>query len=548
MTTPTPERILIVENDTIISDLLSRQALKSAGYQTYVAPDSSTAIARAVQLSPDVIIVDLSIPGLSGKDLMVAFSAQNSQTPLIVLARKGTELDIIQAFRLGATDYLIWPVREAEVVAVVERALKQVRERRERDQLSHQLQQTNQELQARVRELTTIFSIGKAVTSITDQSLLFERILEGAARVTQSDMGWMLLRDEAGKNFVMVAQRDLPASATAFLNQPFDDGISSLVAMSGEPLSIHGEPIKRFRIASFGHSALIVPIKVQRQVVGLLVGVRKAAAPFTPSEQHLMEAVADYASISLVNARLFREVEGRARSLQSQSENAQAGEKITNEILQTAKKELRPAVDVGQQALERLASDPGARWTAEQRKSLSTLQEQMQRMGRITEAVLPLSTSPSPARFKIGDLIQQAVKHCQPFAQQNDVSLIVEGSAVQTVHVSAGQIVQVLIGMLTNAIKFSNPGGHVTVSVDKAAEGQLHIAVTDTGIGVDPVHFERIFEGSYQPDRTRPVRFGGLGIGLGLAREIITRHGGKLWVESKPGQGAAFHLTLPAVP
>ena len=83
----------------------------------------------------------------------------------MVLAKGGQESDIIQAFRLGAVDYLQWPAREAEVITVMERVLKNVHTTREREQLSQKLQQTNLELKQRVQELTTIYSIGKAVTS-----------------------------------------------------------------------------------------------------------------------------------------------------------------------------------------------------------------------------------------------------------------------------------------------------------------------------------------------------------------------------------------------
>ena len=194
MSAATRERILIVENDPEISDLVGRQALQATGYQTFIVSDANTALSKTLQLAPDAILIDLNLPGLSGKDLMVALTSQGIQTPIIVLSLKGTEADIIQAFRLGATDYLLWPVREAEVINVVERVLKQVRERHERERLAQQLQQTNQELQLRVRELTAIFAIGKAVVSITDQSVLFEKILDGATRVTQADLGWFLIK------------------------------------------------------------------------------------------------------------------------------------------------------------------------------------------------------------------------------------------------------------------------------------------------------------------------------------------------------------------
>jgi two-component system NtrC family sensor kinase len=316
------DRILVIENDPIVSDLIGRQTLQSLGYNVQTVGDATSAIPQTLQFTPDVLIVDLNLPGLSGKDFLVALNSQGIRTPVIVIAQKGAESDVIQAFRLGATDYLLWPVREAEVVSAVERVLSQVRERRERDHLARQLQQTNQELQYRLRELTTIFAVGKAVTSVTDQRILFDKIVEGSVKVTQADLGWFLLRDDNLKAFILAAHRGLPNSLLGKQSQPWDDGISSLVAMSGESLSIFGDPLKRFKISPLGQAALISPIKVQKQVVGLLVVLRKAARSFGPSEQNLLEAVCDYASISLVNARLFRALEERARSLQVAAENA----------------------------------------------------------------------------------------------------------------------------------------------------------------------------------------------------------------------------------
>jgi len=155
------DRILIVESDPLISDLISRQALQAAGFQTFVVADGSAAISRAMQLAPDLIITNLQTPGLSGKDLLVVLNSQRMDIPVIVVAAPGMESEVIQTFRLGAADYLILPLREAEIVQAVERILKQVHERRERDRLEKQLQKTNQELQQRVRELTAIFRLAR---------------------------------------------------------------------------------------------------------------------------------------------------------------------------------------------------------------------------------------------------------------------------------------------------------------------------------------------------------------------------------------------------
>jgi two-component system NtrC family sensor kinase len=97
------------------------------------------------------------------------------------------------------------------------------------------------------------------------------------------------------------------------MNKPWDDGLSKLVAGSGESLSIAGEAIDRFMLASLGRSALVAPVKVQDQVIGLLSVMRKDEAAFSASDQKMLEAVADYAAISLVNAQLFRALAKRKR-------------------------------------------------------------------------------------------------------------------------------------------------------------------------------------------------------------------------------------------
>src|SRR6188474_1031988 len=111
------DRILLIEHDPKISDLIARQTLIPVGYYVDVVSDSSAAIKQALLTPPDLIVADLNLPGLSAKDMLVAFAAQGITTPVLVVASHGQEQDIIQAFRLGAADYLFWPAREAEVLS-----------------------------------------------------------------------------------------------------------------------------------------------------------------------------------------------------------------------------------------------------------------------------------------------------------------------------------------------------------------------------------------------------------------------------------------------
>jgi DNA-binding response OmpR family regulator len=373
MSPQTNEKILVIDSDDHSRDLIVRQTLQPLGYQVLAAEDAGSAIRQALQFQPDLIIADLNLPGLSGKDMLVAFSSQGISTPVIVMAEKGEEPKVIQAFRLGASDYFLRPVREPEVLSTVERALKQVRESRSRQVLDQQLKTANAELQRRLREMTTIFAVGRAVISVTDQRLLFEKLTEAIITVSEADMGWLTLKDEKSKAFILVAHRNLPDSWGKKINEPLDDGVSALVAMSAESLSIHSQPLSKFKIASLGKAALVVPIKVQQEVIGLMVVVRKIDRPFGQGEQHLLEAIADYASISLVNSRLFR-------ALAQTAEAAQAGERRKNEMLESIRQESQSVLQSAMYPLEVVLGEKMGSLTEEQKQALFTTQKSLKRL------------------------------------------------------------------------------------------------------------------------------------------------------------------------
>jgi two-component system NtrC family sensor kinase len=294
---PATERVLIVDEDPDVLDLLSRQVLEPLGYEVATANEAGIAIQQAVSFSPDLIVASLMLPGLSGKDLLVALRSQGLDVPVLVTAEEGQEADAIQAFRLGARDYMVKPLREAEVLAAIERALKEVRLSHETKQLAAELADSHRQLEQRVRELTTIYGIGKAVTSTTNQRELFDKLMLSALNVTNADMGWVLLLDEDSGQ----------------IHQAWDDGVSSLVMLSAETLSIHGEGLQQFKLARFAKTALIVPIKAREEAIGVLTVAREEAKPFTEPNQRMLEAVGDYASISLINARLFQALTGLGR-------------------------------------------------------------------------------------------------------------------------------------------------------------------------------------------------------------------------------------------
>jgi DNA-binding response OmpR family regulator len=380
-------RILIVESDPDITDLIARRSLRTLGYDITVAVEAAAAIEQALHAPPDLILANLNLPGLSGKDLLVALNSQGVKAPVIVIAEHRHAQDAIQAFRLGASDVLFWPAGEAEVVAAVERALAQTQEPRARQALDLRLKAANEELQRKVRELSSILNIGKAVVSIADQRRLFDHILDGALKVSEADLAWLMLRDETRNVFLLRAHRNLPEAWAKKLNAPMDDGISSQAALSGESLLMHGQPLQKFKVSDLGKSAAVVPIKVKSEVIGLLVVVRKSELEFSRDAQSLLEAMADYASISLVNARLFL-------ALAQSAQSARSSERQRHAALETVRATIREQVQAAGDPLNLLLTEMPSVLNAEQRRALESIQAALQRLSRASEMTVPPADAP----------------------------------------------------------------------------------------------------------------------------------------------------------
>jgi len=192
------------------------------------------------------------------------------------------------------------------------------------------------------------------------------------------------LREERANVYLLRAHLNLPDVWAKKINQPLDDGISSLVALSGESLLMCGAPLQKFKVAALGKSVGVIPIKVQTQVMGLLIVARKEDKEITRDQQTLLEGMADFASISLVNARLFR-------ALEQGAETAKKGEQFRYAALQSARDAIRNEVQAAMYPLNLiLTGEPGA-FNAEQRKALETARAALQRLSRSSEkTILPL--------------------------------------------------------------------------------------------------------------------------------------------------------------
>jgi signal transduction histidine kinase len=141
-------------------------------------------------------------------------------------------------------------------------------------------------------------------------------------------------------------------------------------------------------------------------------------------------------------------------------------------------------------------------------------------------------------------LVREIVENVQGTTQTHRLILDREKAAEVHIFGDKDRIGQVLINLLANAIKYSSDDDRVIISI--ASDGEnAQVSVQDFGIGIAEAYQQKIFERFYQVSEPAEKTYPGLGIGLHIAREIITRHQGHLWVQSQKGAGSTFFFRLP---
>jgi signal transduction histidine kinase len=184
---------------------------------------------------------------------------------------------------------------------------------------------------------------------------------------------------------------------------------------------------------------------------------------------------------------------------------------------------------------------------------LETVEDETDRLIRLVNDLLILSRADSAAlhlvreEFEIDSLVRSTVQRMSAQAVAADVAMEVSvATNIPPVLADRDRVEQVLLNLLDNAIKYSHPGGRVTVGVDPGEDGKVCVAVQDKGIGIPAEDLARIGERFYRADRARSRAAGGSGLGLHIARAMVEAHGGELWLQSEEGEGTIVSFTLPS--
>jgi heavy metal sensor kinase len=191
-----------------------------------------------------------------------------------------------------------------------------------------------------------------------------------------------------------------------------------------------------------------------------------------------------------------------------------------------------------------------SREAAAYREVLQAVNEEVDRLIRLVGSLLTLAKADAgqiPIACEVvnlGELITAAVEQVRPVARQRDLDVRVEPGPDVTLKADEDLLLQLLLNLLDNAVKYTPSGGQVTVGW--SADGRhVDLWVRDTGIGIASEHLPHIFDRFYRADKARSRAEGGAGLGLSICRWIAEAHGGSISVQSAPGKGATFTVRLP---
>lgn len=262
-------------------------------------------------------------------------------------------------------------------------------------------------------------------------------------------------------------------------------------------------------------------------------------------------------------ARANQEVAALYQTAQEHVEQLEQLDRLKSRFLSMASHELKTPLTsisgLSQVLLRRMRRrlEQGApsesEWVEEQRghvDRLELLNSQTARLGRLIDELLDVSRVESgKLDFHFGpvdlaELVSEVADRLQMTTSQHTIEVDVDGAAGKFLKADRDHLEQVLDNLVTNAIKFSPEGGTIRVLVREEPDGMV-MSVKDTGVGIPPSQLDAIFGLFYQAEDPVSRRTGGMGLGLYIAKEIVTRHGGRIWAESEPNRGSTFNVALP---
>ncbi|HEX6384145.1 MAG TPA: GAF domain-containing protein, partial [Anaerolineae bacterium] len=303
------ECILVIDDSKEIVKHLTEHVLPSFGYKTLHAYDGQSGLKLIREEKPNLVMLDFNLPEMTGLDVLQKLAQESMNTPVVLMTGYGSELSAIEAFRLGAKDYLIKPFTVEEIIETIDRALVETRLLHDKQELAEQLRRVKVEMSRQTSEMKTLSNIGKAITSLLSVDQVLERVLEAATYLTNAEESTIWLPNASGTKLRAYEKKGDSQEEVPWPELSVSDSQVGQVMKTGRPLRdsvFTGKGIK-VKTGYFARAVLYVPLKLRGVTMGVLgVSNRTALRSFSKRDEFLLSFLADYAAIALENARVFQ--------------------------------------------------------------------------------------------------------------------------------------------------------------------------------------------------------------------------------------------------
>jgi signal transduction histidine kinase len=424
-------------------------------------------------------------------------------------------------------------------------------------------------LQAKVREFIILHEIAQTGTEMLALEEVLSNALERVMRLMGVESGAIVLANEH-KGEVSAAVRGLSSRFLKKLRRlPSGNGITGRLILSGMPVVIE-DTAKYPQLADSLvkeeglKSIAAVPLRSSGRVIGTLIIASRDLHSFNSAEIHLLNTIGEGLGPALKNAELYEALRQKNRQLDEQNQELRSHQQellektreveqasqLKSEFLANMSHELRTPLNsiIGFSELM-LDQVPGPA-NKKQRQCLEDILSSGRHLLSLIDQVLDLSKIESGrtelrlAGVALPELIESLKNTMLPILKpkRQRLSVRIEKDLPQ-VYADKAKLRQVFFNLLSNSSRFTPEGGKIEIEAVKNG-ACCRVSVADNGIGIRKEDQARIFEPFCQLDNA-PNGSSGTGLGLVVVKQIVEKHGGRVWIESQYGKGSRFSFTLP---
>ena len=403
-------------------------------------------------------------------------------------------------------------------------------------------------VQRRSEDLAVLNDITRAVTSSLDLDIVLTRAMRGIREILRVEAGSLILADEdtGDLRFRKTLNREQEMIVDTTLRP--GEGIAGWVVVTHEPMLVnevahdeHFSPrIDHIRGLAI-RNVLAVPLVVKDRAVGAIEVVNKLDGMFTNDDLEMLQVLAASVSVAVENARLYSELAEFTRQLERSQEQLIQAEKLaaTGRLAASIAHEINNPLQAIHNCLHLVTNRP---LNEDKTKYyINMAQEEVQRLIVIVQRTLDFYR-PSKGREVLADvnpLIETVLALANKRLEHGKIKIHRRLAAnLPRLQVVADQLTQVFLNLVINAVEAMPEGGDLTIG-SLYRDGQVQVRFTDSGPGINPEEAKKIFEPFYT------TKHSGTGLGLAVSYGIVQRHGGEITVESAPGHGATFIVSVP---